>query len=139
MNKTFSIKKADIKNNWILVNADNEVLGRLSTKIVAFLTGKNKPTYTPTVFCGDNVVVVNSEKVKLTGNKEQDKLYRRHSGKVGNLQENTADEIRRYDPNRMIFDAVNGMLPKNRLRKVWISKLYIYKGNEHPHKAQIIS
>ena len=139
MNKTYSVKKSEINNDWVLISAENEVLGRLATKVVTILTGKNKAVYTPTVFCGDVVVIVNSEKVKLTGNKELDKIYRRHSGKVGNLKENTAAEIRKNDPNRMIFDAVNGMMPKNRLRKVWLSNLHIYKGAEHPHKAQIIN
>jgi large subunit ribosomal protein L13 len=137
MRKTYSIKKEDIKKNWVLIDANEKVLGRLAVKISSILTGKNKVIYTPNQVCGDNVIVINSQKIILTGNKEQDKIYRRHSGKVGNLQENKAFEIRKNDPNRMIYDAVNGMLPKNRLRKIWLSNLHIYKGSEHPHKAQV--
>ena len=134
--RTFSEKKENIARKWFVVDADNQVLGRLATNIADVLRGKNKPTYTPHLDSGDFVVVVNASKIKLTGNKMKEKTYYRHSGFPGGLKSETAEERQRKHPERMILDAVNGMLPKNKLRKHIIKKLKVYAGEAHPHTAQ---
>lgn len=137
MNSAFFMKKEARKPQWILIDAEGQVLGRLATHIAEVLRGKNKPEYTPHTDAGDYVVVINAEKVVLTGNKWENKEYQRYSGWVGGLKTATAGEIRKKHPERIIEHAVSGMLPKNKLNREIAKKLKIYAGNEHPHKAQI--
>jgi len=135
--KTFLMRKEDVKPQWFLVNADGATLGRLAVKLADVLRGKNKPTFTPSVNMGDFVVVVNAEKIVLTGNKLRDKMYRSHSGYPRGLKEISAGELMAKHPDRLIREAVYGMLPKNKLRDHIIKKLKVYKGTEHPHAAQL--
>jgi len=137
MNITTPRTTKDIVTKWHKINVNGKVLGRVATEITNILMGKMKPTYVPYLNSGDKVVVVNSSKVVLTGAKEMQKTYRSHSGYMGNLKEYRAEEIRKLNPNRMIFDAVKGMLPKNRLRDVRLANLYIYKDENHPHQGQV--
>ncbi len=134
--KTYSPRAADIERKWYVVDARGQTLGRLSTQIARVLTGKNKPTYAPHVDTGDFVIVVNAEKVVLTGRKEDEKVYHRHSGKPGSLKTETAGELRARRPTAMIERAVKGMLPKNKLGRRQLRKLKVYVGPEHPHAAQ---
>ena len=134
--KTFLMRKEDVKPQWFLVNADGATLGRLATKLADVLRGKNKPTFTPSVSMGDFVVVVNAEKIVLTGNKLKDKMYRHHTGYPRGLKEIAAGDLMAKHPERLIIAAVYGMLPKNKLRDHMIKKLKVYKGTEHPHVAQ---
>ncbi len=134
--KTFSPKAGEVERNWYVVDAEGVPLGRLSSTVARVLTGKHKPTYTRHMDSGDFVVVVNAEKAVLTGNKEKDKIYYRHSGQPGKLQEETAERLRARRPTRLIELAVRGMLPKNRLGRKQLTKLKIYAGGEHPHQAQ---
>lgn len=133
---TFFPKKEEVERRWFVVDAEGQTLGRLSSAIARILTGKNKPIYTPYVDTGDFVVVVNAEKVALTGKKETDKLFQYHTGFPGGLREQSAGERRRRRPVRLIEQAVWGMLPKHRLGKRMILKLKVYAGPEHPHAAQ---
>lgn len=133
---TYVPKKGDVKPTWYVVNAADVVLGRLSTLVAKLLRGKHKPQFTPGMDVGDFVVVVNAARVKLTGNKWQDKRYFRHSGDPGHLKEARAWEVREKAPERLVKDAVWGMLPKNRLGRKLLGKLKVYAGPEHPHKAQ---
>lgn len=126
----------DIPRTWYVMDAQDAVLGRLASKAAMILMGKNKPIYTPFFDTGDHIVVVNAEKVRLTGNKEEDKLYRRHSGYPGGLKEITAKRLRRTRPERMIELAIQGMLPKTKLGKQMYRKLNVYAGPKHPHQAQ---
>lgn len=135
--KTIFAKKTDIQKKWYVVDADGAVLGRLASKIAHFLRGKHKPIYTPNVDTGDFIIVVNAEKIRLTGKKLTDKVYYWHSGYRGGLKAATAKEILQKSPERLIREAVWGMLPKNRLGRQMIKKLKIYKGPEHPHMAQM--
>ena len=135
--KTFLMRKEDVKPQWFLVNADGAILGRLATKLADVLRGKNKPTFTPSVSMGDFVVVVNAEKIVLTGNKLKDKMYRHHTGYPRGLREIAAGDLLAKHPDRLIREAVYGMLPKNKLRDHMIKKLKVYKGTEHPHAAQL--
>ena len=128
--------KALADRRWLLVDADGVVLGRLATQVAGLLRGKGKPSFTPYLDCGDFVVVVNAARVKLTGKKDEDKIYVRHSGFPGGIKRTTAAEVRASHPERMIADAVAGMLPKNRLGRALVTKLKIYGGAEHPHAAQ---
>ena len=125
-----------IERKWYLVDADNQVLGRLATRVATILRGKHKPTFTPHLDVGDHVVVVNAEKVHLTGRKRADKMYRWHTGYIGGLREVTADQMLRTHPERVIEWAVQGMLPKNRLGRAMAKKLKVYRGAAHPHQAQ---
>jgi large subunit ribosomal protein L13 len=125
-----------IERKWYLVDADNQVLGRLATRVATILRGKHKPTFTPHLDVGDHVVVVNAEKVHLTGRKRTDKMYRWHTGYIGGLREVTADQMLRTHPERVIEWAVQGMLPKNRLGRAMAKKLKVYRGAAHPHQAQ---
>ncbi len=134
--KTFSAKLSDIERNWYVVDANGKVLGRLATAISMILRGKNKPIFTPHMDTGDFVIVINAEKVKLTGNKLNDKKYYSHTGYPGGLKETTAGKLLNEKPERVLISAVRGMLPKNRLGRQLIKKLKIYAGPEHPHTAQ---
>jgi len=134
--KTYSAKPHEIEQQWYLVDADGQTLGRLSTQIANILRGKNKPEFTPHVDCGDFVVVINAEKVKVTGNKEEDKLYRRHSGYPHGFKEESLRHLRERRPVAIIERAVRGMLPHTRLGDRQFTKLKVYAGNEHPHDAQ---
>jgi large subunit ribosomal protein L13 len=134
--KTYSAKPKEIEQHWYLVDAEGQTLGRLATRIADTLRGKRKPEYTPHIDTGDFVVVVNAEKVSVTGKKREDKIYYRHSGYPGGLRERTfAEEIERR-PTEVLRKAVKGMLPRNRLARRQLTKLKIYVGPEHPHEAQ---
>jgi large subunit ribosomal protein L13 len=134
--KTYNAKKGEVKQEWYVVDAEDQVLGRLATKIATVLRGKHKARFTPHVDTGDFVVVVNAAKVKLTGGKEDKKMYVRHSGWPGGFKAVPAKEMRRRKPEEMIRAAVWGMLPKNTLSRHLIIKLKVYAGPEHPHQAQ---
>jgi len=134
--KTYSAKPGEITREWYLVDADGQTLGRLATRIADMLRGKNKPEYTPHVDTGDFVVVVNAEKIHVTGNKLDQKRYYRHSGYPGGLRSRTLREQLDRRPTEVLRIAVKGMLPKNRLARQQITKLKIYVGPEHPHEAQ---
>ena len=134
--KTKSYKNTDIEKKWLLLDASNKTLGRLSAKIPSILMGKNKAQYTPHNDLGDYIVVINAEKVKVTGNKDIQKKYYRHSGYPGGLKSSTFSEIIEKNPEDIILKAVKGMLPKNKLSNSMISKLKVYKGENHPHIGQ---
>jgi len=134
--KTFYPKENIINRSWYLINATDKVLGRLSTQIVRILLGKHKPYYTPGVDCGDFVVVINSNKIKFTGKKLQEKIYFRHSGYIGGDKYITLDKLFSSKPEKVLYLAVKGMLPKNKLRKRWLKRLKIYSGDTHPHGRQ---
>jgi len=129
-------KAEDTKRNWILVDAEGKILGRMATEIAAILRGKTKPTYTPHADAGDFVVVINAEKVALTGRKWSQKMYYHHSGYPGGIKAISAEKLRQKRPEEIIRKAVWGMLPKNRLGRKLIKKLKVYAGPEHPHGAQ---
>ena len=134
--KTKSYKNTDIEKKWLLLDASNKTLGRLSAKISSILMGKNKAQFTPHNDLGDYIVVINAEKVKVTGNKDIQKKYYRHSGYPGGLKSSTFSEIIEKNPEDIILKAVKGMLPKNKLSNSMISKLKVYKGENHPHIGQ---
>jgi large subunit ribosomal protein L13 len=134
--RTYFPKKGDIEPRWFVIDADGKILGRLSTIIAKILSGKNKPTYTPFLDTGDHVIVINAEKVVLTGKKESDKIYRSHSQYPGGLKERAARFVRAEKPETMIEEAVWGMLPKNKLGRKMLKKLKVYRGANHPHEAQ---
>jgi len=134
--KTYSAKPREIEQSWYVVDAEGETLGRLATQIADVLRGKRKPAYTPHVDTGDFVVVVNAEKVHVTGKKLEQKIYYRHSGYPGGLRERTLAEQLQRRPEEVIRKAVKGMLPKNRLAAAQLKKLKVYAGPEHPHQAQ---
>jgi large subunit ribosomal protein L13 len=134
--KTYVAKSEEVKRDWYLVDADSQVLGRIATTIANVLRGKNKPTFTPSVDTGDFVIVVNAEKIALTGNKLADKTYYSHSGYPGGIKAITAGKLIEKKPEALIKHAVKGMLPKNKLARHMLNKLKIYSGSEHPHKAQ---
>ena len=136
LQKTYMAKPAEIPSKWYVVDARDKTLGRLAAQVASVLRGKHKPTYTPHVDSGDYVIVVNADKVRLTGSKEQDKVYYRHSLYPGGLKARTAAEMREKHPERMIELAVWGMLPHNRLGRRQIRKLKVYAGGDHPHQAQ---
>lgn len=125
-----------IERQWHLIDAEDAVLGRIASAAARILMGKHKPTYTPFLDTGDHVIVVNAAKVRLTGNKEEQKLYRRHSGYPGGLTETQARKVRQTRPTRMVEEAVQGMLPKSKLGKQMYRKLQVYAGPKHPHEAQ---
>lgn len=134
--KTFSAKKETVRRDWFVVDATDKVLGRLATEVASRLKGKHKPEFTPHVDTGDYIVIINAEKVRVTGNKAQDKMYHRHTGYIGNLKsENFADLIARK-PEEAIQRAVKGMLPRNPLGRQMLRKLKVFAGGEHPHAAQ---
>ena len=134
--KSLSVEEARQQRKWYLVDAEGQTLGRLASRIAAALRGKNNPAFTPHVDCGDFVVVVNAERVRLTGNKLADKMYYRHSGFPGGINEETAAALLARRPEEVIRRAVVGMLPHNRLGRQLATKLKIYAGSEHPHTAQ---
>ena len=134
--KTRSANKATVKKEWYVVDATNEVLGRLSSKVAKILRGKNKPDFTPHVDCGDNIIVINAEKIRLTGSKMSDKEYIRYTGYPGGQRIEHAEDILKKDPRRLIEIAVKGMLPKNKLADAVIKNLHVYTGANHPHEAQ---
>jgi large subunit ribosomal protein L13 len=134
--KTYVATPADRERNWLLVDADGQTLGRLATQIADALRGKRKPTYTPHVDTGDFVIVVNAEKIAVTGNKRADKRYYRHSGYPGGLKSRSLNDMLERRPEEVIRLAVKGMLPRNRLARKQLTKLKIYAGPEHPHAAQ---
>ena len=134
--KTFSAKPETVKRDWFVIDADNKVLGRLATEIARRLRGKHKPEYTPHVDTGDYIVVINAEKVAVTGNKESDKVYHHHTGYPGGLKSITLEKQRSKAPERIIEAAVRGMLPKNTLGRAMFRKLKVYAGAEHQHSAQ---
>lgn len=134
--KTFSEKPANVRRQWVLVDAKDFVLGRLATEVARRLRGKHKPEYTPHVDTGDNIVVVNAEKVRITGNKAADKTYFSHSGYPGGLKTTTFNKLIASDPTKVIMEAVKGMLPRNPLGRQMLRKLKVYAGENHPHTAQ---
>jgi large subunit ribosomal protein L13 len=134
--KTYTVRKGDIKREWYVVDAQGKTLGRLASEIARILRGKHKPIYAPHLDCGDYVIVVNAEKVRVTGKKLDQKFYYRHSGYPGGLKSiNLRDQLQRH-PTRVLEAAVRGMLPKNRLGRAMIKKLKVYAGDSHPHQAQ---
>jgi large subunit ribosomal protein L13 len=136
MRTTYMAKANEVDRKWFVVDAEGKTLGRLATEVATLLRGKHKPTFTPHVDTGDNVIIINAEKVELTGNKLNDKIYYRHTMYAGGLKERTALEMRTNYPVKMLELAVKGMLPKGRLGRQQIKKLHVYAGNEHPHQAQ---
>ena len=134
--KTISANAATVTKEWVVIDATNEVLGRLASQIAKILRGKNKPGYTPHVYCGDYVIVVNAEKVKLTGDKLTEKVYVRHTGYPGGQRFATAQDYLKKKPEFVIEEAVRGMLPKTRLGEAIFKNLKVYAGAEHPHAAQ---
>lgn len=134
--KTFSPTPKDIKHDWYVVDAQDQVLGRLASQIAHRLRGKHKPEFAPHVDNGDFIIVINCEKIKVTGTKMTNKLYRRHSGWVGGLRTTALGDMLREKPERLIMMAVRGMLPKNKLGHAMLKKLKVYAGPEHPHVAQ---
>ena len=134
--KTTTPKKDEIQRKWYIIDAKDKILGRMSTKIANKLRGKDKPCFAPHMDCGDFVIVVNADKIKLTGAKMTDKMYTRHSGYPGGFREESAEKLLSRKPTRLVELAVSGMLPKNRLRQVFMKKLKIYADETHPHEAQ---
>jgi len=134
--KTISIKKSEISKDWWVADAEDQVLGRFASKIAQILRGKHKPNFTPHMDMGDFVIVVNADKVKVTGKKEKDKTYFKHTGYPGGGSETSLADLRRSKPERILENAVKGMLPHNRLGRSIISHLKIYSGTDHPHSAQ---
>jgi len=135
-NKTAIPKKDDQDKKWLLIDAEGMILGRLATRIAGVLRGKDKPTYTPFFDNGDFIIVVNADKIKLTGNKEEQKVYYRHSGWMGGIKETSYQKMLATHPERILKAAVKGMLPKNKLNRKILKKLKIYSGTDHKHKAQ---
>ena len=136
MKSTFMQSKETVTRNWYVLDAQDMPLGRVASKAAVLLRGKHKVTYTPHVDCGDYVIIINADKVALTGNKLENKIYYDHSRYVGGLRERTAKEMREKYPVEMLERAVEGMLPHNRLGRQMYKKLFVYKGNEHKHEAQ---
>ena len=134
--KTHFAKKGEIERKWYVVDAKDAILGRLATKIATYLRGKNKPVFTPNVDTGDFIIVINADKVRLTGRKLDDKVYYHHTGYIGGIKAQTAKSMLDKSPQKIIEKAVWGMLPKNTLGKQMLKKLKVYKGAAHPHKAQ---
>ena len=135
--KTFSATPSDIEKKWVLIDAEGVVLGRLASQIAKILRGKHKPSFTPHMDCGDNVIVINAEKIKLTGKKASDKVYYRHTGYPGGIKERTAGQILEGEhPERVVEKAVERMVTRNRLGRQQLKNLRVYAGSEHPHEAQ---
>src|SRR5947207_10479725 len=134
--RTYFPKKGDIEPKWFIIDAENKVLGRFSSEIAKIISGKSKPTYTPFLDTGDHVIVINAEKIVLTGRKETDKMYRHHSLYPGGLKSREARFVRAEKPETMIEEAVWGMLPKNKIGRKMLKKLKVYRGTAHPHQAQ---
>ena len=134
--KTISANASTVTKEWIVIDATNEVLGRLASQIAKILRGKNKPSYTPHVDCGDYVIVINAEKVEVTGKKRKEKIYKRHTGYPGGLREETFEKLQARKPEEIIKHAVKGMLPDGKLGRQMFKKLKVYAGPEHAHAAQ---
>ena len=134
--KTYDAKKGEVEQSWYVVDAESKVLGRLATRVADVLRGKHKPIYTPYVDTGDFVVIINAEKIHLTGTKMENKKYYRHSGYPGGLKTTTPAELLRKKPEAIIMNAVKGMLPKTKLGRQQFKKLKVYAGKNHPHQAQ---
>ncbi len=134
--KTISANKTDIQKEWYIVDATDQILGRLASNIAIVLRGKNKANFTPHVDCGDNVIVINAEKIRLTGKKWTNKLYIRHTGYPGGQKFSTPSELLAKNPAKIIEKAIKGMLPKSRLGNLIFKNLYVYAGSDHPHQAQ---
>ncbi|AIF42081.1 MULTISPECIES: 50S ribosomal protein L13 [Virgibacillus] len=136
MRTTFMANENNIERKWLVVDAEGQRLGRLASEVAAILRGKHKPTYTPHADTGDHVIIINAEKIELTGNKLQDKMYYRHSGYTGGLRERNANEMRSKYTEEMLETAVKGMLPKGPLGRKMSKKLHVFRGSEHNHQAQ---
>lgn len=134
--KTTFANKGTVEKNWIVVDANDKVLGRLASEVAKIIRGKHKPNYTPHVDCGDNVIVINSDGVKLTGKKWTDKVYVSHTGYPGGQRKKTPNEVKAQSSSILVERAVRGMLPKNRIGRELFRNLYVYEGAEHPHEAQ---
>lgn len=134
--KTYTAKPSDIRRDWYLVDAEGQTLGRLATEVAHRLRGKHKPQFTPHMDTGDYIVIVNAEKIRVTGNKMKDKIYHHHTGYIGNLKSISLEKLLQKSPERVIQKAVKGMLPKNSLGRQMFSKLKVYAGSEHGHHAQ---
>ncbi|MBP7700671.1 50S ribosomal protein L13 [Candidatus Woesebacteria bacterium] len=137
MQKTYSQKTSEIKRKWYLVDATDKVLGRISTEIATKLIGKGKKEYTPNIDSGDYVVVINAEKIVVTGNKEEEKMYQRHSGFPGGFKERNLAKTRAQFPERIIENSVRNMLPKNKLQDLRMARLKVYAGPDHNHESQL--
>ena len=133
---TWTLRPGDIERKWYIVDANDLVLGRVATQIATVLRGKHRPQYSPHADCGDHVIVINAEKIRVTGNKESDKVYYRHSGFAGGLKSITLEKQREKYPERIIEAAVKGMMPKGPLGRAMLKKLKVYAGEDHPHTAQ---
>ena len=136
MRTTFMANENNIERKWLVVDAEGQRLGRLASEVAAILRGKNKPTYTPHADTGDNVIIINAEKIELTGNKINDKMYYRHTNYIGGIKGRNADEMRTRYPEQMIELAIKGMLPKGPLGRKMGKKLHVYRGSEHNNQAQ---
>lgn len=136
MRTTYMAKASEVERKWYVVDAAGQTLGRLASEVATILRGKHKPIYTPHVDTGDHVIIVNADKIELTGKKLTDKIYYRHTGYVGGIKQRTALEMRNERPEKMLELAIKGMLPKNRLGRQMYKKLHVYRGPEHPHQAQ---
>ncbi|WP_458415167.1 50S ribosomal protein L13 [Schinkia sp. CFF1] len=136
MRQTYMAKASEVDRKWLVIDAEGQTLGRLASEVAAILRGKHKPTFTPHVDTGDHVIIINAEKIHLTGKKLSDKVYYRHSLHPGGLKTRTAKEMIETRPEQMIEGAIKGMLPKNSLGRQMFKKLNVYKGSEHPHQAQ---
>jgi len=134
--RTISANRQTVEKQWVVIDAADQILGRLSSQIVNILRGKNKTNFTPNVDCGDNVIVINAEKVKLTGKKMTEKVYTRHTGHPGGQRFATPRELMAKDGRKVVEMAIKGMLPKNRLGSKLYTNLFVYEGPEHPHQAQ---
>jgi large subunit ribosomal protein L13 len=134
--KTVSAKKQDVMKKWLVIDASGQILGRLASKVASLLRGKHKPIFTPHVDTGDHVIVINAEKVRLTGRKQALKVYHHHTGYPGGLRSITAGSLLKEAPERLIHRAVQGMLPKTTLGHAMLKKLKVYRGPEHPHQSQ---
>ena len=134
--KTISANKATVQKDWVVVDAENQILGRLCSEIAKIIRGKHKASYTPHVDCGDQVIVINADKVRLTGKKMTDKVYIRHTGYPGGQRFATPREVLAKNPRGVVVEAVKCMLPKNRLGRALFNNLFVYAGSEHPHAAQ---
>ena len=135
-NTTYSVKASEIERKWYVIDADGKVSGRLAAEVAKLLKGKHKPTYSTHMDVGDHVIVINTDKIVFTGNKLEDKMYRRHTGYIGNMKEETAKEVMAKDSTKAVMLAVKGMLPKNSLGRKMLTKLRLYSGAEHDQAAQ---
>ncbi len=135
-NTTHSVKASEIEKKWYVIDAANKPLGRVATEVARLLKGKHKPTYTPNLDCGDNVIVINSDKMILTGDKLNQKVYRHHSGYIGGMKEISYKDMMATKSDKVMLLAVKGMLPKNSLGRKMLTNVRVFKGSEHPHAAQ---